>query len=111
MARLIVKDVVVRDREVEVPDHCPGCGADLTLPGAVEFDDGEGNRHHGRLGGGGISALATSRLTRSCRGEFGLEATVSTSFGCNACLRPVASGSLKEDLIARPVGAVAAEAP
>lgn len=42
MPEVTVCDRVVRHRKVEVPSKCPGCGADLTFPGAMrvwEFQD------------------------------------------------------------------------
>jgi hypothetical protein len=42
MPKVTVCDLVVREREVDVPSKCPRCGADLTFPGSMkvwEFQD------------------------------------------------------------------------
>jgi len=46
--KLTVDDIIVRTREVEVPEKCPECGADLTQPGAIkvwEYQDQHREAH------------------------------------------------------------------
>jgi len=45
---LPVDDLIVRQRIVQVPDHCPNCGADLTKQGAIrvwEYQDQHRQMH------------------------------------------------------------------
>lgn len=55
-----IADVVVRIREVEIPEVCPGCGADLTQPGSLFLVLLEHSCYEGKLGAAGIELEGNS---------------------------------------------------
>ena len=94
MARLIVKDLEVRYREVEVDPVCGSCGADLTEPRAVVFYDGAG-----RTQDGGLRTVRAAHAAHDFAADqaddaadAGLEVTWVEQYECAGCGAVLAEG-------------------
>lgn len=77
--RILISDVTLTDKHVEVPDRCPGCGIDFHKPGNLVEYSLVNEYEHVRLGPAGVEQ------PDSLDTERGDSFASPTGYACSQC--------------------------